>query len=76
MAGVSGAVVFGPFAYIGLVGVAPELHRRGIASALMRELLGWLERRECPVALLDASDDGAQLYPRLGFVTDDRVTIS
>jgi GNAT superfamily N-acetyltransferase len=74
-AGIGGAVVFGPFAYIGQVGVLPEFQRRGIASALMRELLAWLEARGCPVALLDASADGAQLYPHLGFVADDTVTV-
>jgi ribosomal protein S18 acetylase RimI-like enzyme len=73
--GIGGAIVYGPFAYIGLVGVLPEVQRRGIATALMRELLALLATRSCPVALLDASPDGAHLYPNLGFVVDDTVTV-
>jgi GNAT superfamily N-acetyltransferase len=69
--GVGGAVDYGPCAYVGLVGVLPAMRRRGIALALMRHLLNWLDDRGCPTTLLDASAAGAPLYERLGFVDDD-----
>ncbi len=69
-AGVIGAIDYGPFGYIGLVAVHPSLQRRGVALAMMRRLLGWLDGRGCPVALLDASPAGAPLYERLGFVDE------
>lgn len=74
-AGAGGAVDYGPFAYVGLVGVLPEYHRRGIATAVMRDLLGWLDARGCPCVVLDASADGAHLYPGMGFVADDTVGV-
>jgi hypothetical protein len=46
-----------------------------VATALMRDLLAWLDARGCSVALLDASNAGAELYPQLGFVSDDTVAV-
>jgi GNAT superfamily N-acetyltransferase len=73
--GVGGAVDYGPFSYIGLVGVLPEMQRHGIGRALMEHLIDWLHARRCPSILLDASAAGAPLYDRLGFITDDRATL-
>jgi GNAT superfamily N-acetyltransferase len=39
VAGVAGATNYGPFAYIGLVGVSPAYQRRGVALAMMHYLL-------------------------------------
>ncbi|NTW03466.1 MAG: GNAT family N-acetyltransferase [Oscillochloris sp.] len=66
--GVIGAVNYGPFAYIGLLGVHPSARRQGIARTLMNTVLQWLDDSGCPLSLLDASDDGAPLYVQLGFV--------
>jgi ribosomal protein S18 acetylase RimI-like enzyme len=73
--GVGGAVDYGPFAYVGLVGVHPSAQRQGIGLALMDRLLAWFDDRGCPVVLLDASDAGAPLYLRLGFVEDDQTAV-
>lgn len=59
---------YGPFAYIGMLAVEPAAQRQGVARALMTALLAWLDGRGCPVALLDATDEGAPLYAQLGFV--------
>lgn len=67
-AGVVGAIDYGPFAAVGMMGVHPALQRRGIAGALLERLLAWLDARGCPLAILDASAAGAPLYPRYGFV--------
>jgi GNAT superfamily N-acetyltransferase len=72
-AGMGGAIDYGAFAYIGLMAVLPALQRRGVASAIMERLLGWIAARGCPTALLDASPAGERLYEKLGFVDDDTV---
>lgn len=71
--GMVGATDFGPFAYVGQMGVLPEFQRRGIARALMERVLAWVDERGCPVTLLDASDAGYPLYAQMGFTMDDRV---
>ncbi len=74
-AGLVSAVDYGPFASIGMMAVRPDMHRRGIARSLMEHLLGWLDARGCPMALLDASEAGAPLYAQLGFVEDEQTTL-
>jgi GNAT superfamily N-acetyltransferase len=72
-AGVVGAIDYGAFAYSGLLGVHPYAQRRGVGTALMQQLLAWLDRRRCPVVLLDAANPAVPLYRRLGFVVDEDV---
>jgi len=74
-AGMVGATDFGPFAYVGQMGVLPAFQRRGIARALMERLLAWIDERGCPVTLLDASDAGYPLYAGMGFMVDDGVAL-
>jgi GNAT superfamily N-acetyltransferase len=71
--GMGGATDFGTFAYIGLMAVHPDAQRRGIATLVLEDLLGWLKQRNCPTVLLDASIPGAPLYLKYGFVDDDKV---
>lgn len=70
--GVVGAVDYGGFAQVGMMAVHPDAQRGGVGSALMQRLLGWLDGRDCPMALLDATEAGAPLYARFGFVTDQQ----
>ena len=70
--GIGGAVTYGDFGYIGLIGVVPEMQHRGIATHLMQHILDWLTLCGCEVALLDASPMGQPLYAQLGFVVDDQ----
>lgn len=72
-AGMVGATDFGPFTYVGQMGVLPAFQRRGIARALMERLLAWVDGRGCVVTLLDASDAGYPLYAGMGFAVDDGV---
>ena len=67
LASTVGAVIFGSFAYIGLMAVTPPMQRRGIARALMQHVLAWVAAHGCATALLDASQSGAPLYSSLGF---------
>jgi ribosomal protein S18 acetylase RimI-like enzyme len=69
--GAGGVVNYGPFSYLGLIAILPDLQRRGIGQALTEHLLTWLSRQQCPIALLEASPAGAPLYTKLGFQVDD-----
>jgi GNAT superfamily N-acetyltransferase len=71
-AGVAGGTNYGPVGHIGLVAVDPAQQRRGVALAMMEWLLDWFDRQGCPVILLDASESGAPLYRKLGFVEDEK----
>lgn len=73
--GMAGAVDYGAFAYVGMVGVLPAAQRRGIGERMMRVLMEVLERRRCPTLLLDASEVGEPLYRKLGFEVDDTVVL-
>ncbi|HVA90694.1 MAG TPA: GNAT family N-acetyltransferase [Chloroflexota bacterium] len=73
LAGLVGAVDYGDRAWVGLMAVDPPLQGRGIARALMEALLEWLDGRRCPTVVLDASDAGAPLYEKLGFVDVDLI---
>jgi GNAT superfamily N-acetyltransferase len=59
---------YGPhLAWIGMVLVHPGFRRRGIARALVKECLRWLEERGVRSIKLDASPEGKPLYRELGF---------
>ena len=72
LVGMVGAVDYGPFAWVGLMAVHAEAQQRGIGSALLQRLLTWLDGRGTPMVLLDATEAGAPLYRRFGFVEGDR----
>jgi GNAT superfamily N-acetyltransferase len=71
-AGIAGGTNYGTVGHIGLVAVDPSMQRRGVALALMEHLLGWFAALRCPIVQLDASEAGAPLYRRLGFVEDEK----
>lgn len=71
--GTGGLVVFGSSAYVGLVATEPSAQGRGVATRVMRRLLGLAEERGCARVLLDASAAGRPLYEKLGFVADDGI---
>jgi predicted N-acetyltransferase YhbS len=73
--GMVGAVDFGSFAYVGMMAVLTEMRHQGIGRALMEHLLDWLDERDCPMALLDATEAGAPLYEHLGFIDDGEIHV-
>jgi predicted N-acetyltransferase YhbS len=75
LAGLGGVTCYGPFAYLGLMAVDPSLQQRGIGQALVEALVMRAQELGNEVVLLDASDAGAPLYARLGFIEDDRVRV-
>src|SRR5262245_6396566 len=58
----------GPEAIVLNVYVEPGWRRRGVAEALMREVMDALAERGIRRVVLHASVDGRRLYERLGFV--------
>ena len=72
LVGMVGAVDYGGFAYVGLMGVHPAFQRRGIGTMLMEHLLVWLNERSCYEVALDATASGAALYARHGFVEAEK----
>ena len=54
-------------AWIGMVLVDPEYRRRGIATALMRTALNYLNRRKVRTVKLDATAAGQPIYKAFGF---------
>ncbi len=73
--GVGGAVDYGPFASVGLMAVRSDLQRQGVGAALLHHILGWLDARGCPSAILSATDAGAALYRAHGFLDDGRIVV-
>jgi len=73
--GVGGVTCYGPFAWLGLMAVDPPLQRRGIGQALVEALVVRAHELGCEAVLLDASNAGAPVYARVGFVEDDRVRV-
>jgi GNAT superfamily N-acetyltransferase len=62
-------------AYVSLMGVDPQVQRRGIATALLEALLDWARDRSFRDVRLDATPAGARLYERLGFADVDRTLV-
>jgi GNAT superfamily N-acetyltransferase len=62
-----GAIDYGPFAYIGLMGVHADFQRCGYGRAIMITLIERLEQAGQLCTLLDASEAGAPLYARIGY---------
>jgi len=58
----------GALAWIGMVLTSPQHRGRGLATALMQELLGRLDAASVPTIGLDASSAGQPIYEKLGFV--------
>ncbi len=56
--------------WIGMILVHPEFRRRGMATRMMNRLLDHLSALGCRTLKLDATDAGAQVYEKLGFVVE------
>lgn len=72
-------VVDRPGAFVHIVdhAIVPDLRRRGIGTAIMRDLMEEARRADIPVRLEVASenDPSLRLYQRLGFVTIETIPL-
>ena len=51
----------------------PEWRRRGVAEALMRQVIRWAQEERLDRLVLHASDEGRPLYERLGFTATNEM---
>jgi predicted N-acetyltransferase YhbS len=63
---------FGATGWIGALGVAPEVRRRGLGAALTEAAVAWLRAHDAQTVLLYATEAGRPVYERLGFVAEER----
>ena len=61
------------FGWIGMILVDPIHRRKGIATRMMNQSISYLESLPCPCQKLDATDAGAKVYEKIGFVTEYQV---
>jgi ribosomal protein S18 acetylase RimI-like enzyme len=64
-----------PHWYLMVVGVEPELHNRGVGSALVREGLALADRASQPCYLETSAPRNLAFYERLGFVVLEEATL-
>jgi predicted N-acetyltransferase YhbS len=67
-------VSFGRTGWIGALGVAPEVRRRGLGRALTEAAIARLHERGAETVLLFATDMGRPVYERLGFAIEGGAT--
>ena len=66
--GMVGAIEYGAFAYVGMMGVHPDRQGQGVGSGLLSTLLERLAARGIACTRLETTDAGRPLYLRHGFV--------
>jgi GNAT superfamily N-acetyltransferase len=69
LAGVGSGIAYGPLGFVGNMVVAEAHRRRGVGTAVLDDVAGWLERAGCTRLELNATDDGQHLYARHGFAS-------
>lgn len=63
----------GGFGWISMVLVARTMRRKGLATRLLADRIAWLKDRNL-VPMLDATEEGAQVYQKIGFQAGKRLT--
>jgi GNAT superfamily N-acetyltransferase len=64
------AFIFGPVAWIAMVLVEVDSRRKGVATALLKHALDFLDRQGAKTVRLDATAAGQPVYEKLGFVPE------
>jgi GNAT superfamily N-acetyltransferase len=72
LVGTTTTTIYGELAWIGMVLVAPERRRQGIASRLMSVALDYLKRRVATIKL-DATALGRPVYEQFGFAVESQL---
>ena len=74
LVGTTTTTVYGrTLAWVGMVLVDPRFRRKGIATALVRAALDYLEVEGVKALKLDATPEGAPVYESLGFEAELRI---
>ena len=69
LAGVGSGIAYAPLGFVGNMIVADQHRRRGVGTAILDGVAGWLGRAGCTRLELNATDDGQHLYARHGFAS-------
>jgi GNAT superfamily N-acetyltransferase len=72
LAGVGSGISYAPLGFVGNMVVADEHRRRGVGTAILGDVAGWLARAGCTRLELNATDEGQHLYARHGFASRGR----
>ena len=62
------AIAEGRHAIVINVFTEPDWRRRGLATLLMKQIIGWARAERLNRLVLHASDEGRAVYERLGFI--------
>lgn len=73
--GMVGMTNYQSFAYVGLMAVDPQVQRQGIGRLLIDELIARSTQRGYPTLELEATELGAPLYRKVGFIVDGQSAI-
>jgi GNAT superfamily N-acetyltransferase len=66
--------LFGPIAWIAMVLVEVNVRRRGVATALLKHALSYLDGQGVSTVRLDATAAGQPVYEKLGFAPEYQLT--
>lgn len=72
--GTTTTCIFGPVAWIAMVLVEVNARRRGVATALLKHALDFLDRQGVRTIRLDATAAGQPVYEKLGFTPEYPLT--
>ena len=61
LAGVGSGIAYAPLGFVGNMIVADQHRRRGVGTAILDDVAGWLGRAGCTRLELNATDDGQHL---------------
>jgi GNAT superfamily N-acetyltransferase len=69
LAGVGSGIAYPPLGFVGNMIVAEAHRRRGVGTAILNDVAGWLAQAGCTRLELNASDEGQHLYAAQGFAS-------
>jgi GNAT superfamily N-acetyltransferase len=72
LAGLGSGIAYGRLGFVGNMVVADAFRRRGVGTAILDDVAGWLARAGCTRLELNATEDGKHLYARHGFASRGR----
>jgi GNAT superfamily N-acetyltransferase len=76
IAGVGSGIAYAPLGFVGNMIVADPHRRRGVGTAILDDVGGWLAQAGCARLELNATDDGQHLYARHGFASRGRSAVA
>lgn len=76
LSGVGSGIAYAPLGFVGNMIVANQHRRRGVGTAILDDVAGWLEGVGCTRLELNATDEGEHLYATRGFASRGRSAVA